>query len=70
MTQKERILQHLKYHGKINPLEAWTEHGVYRLSDVIFKLRKEGKQIKTEMTKVKNKFNEDIEIATYFIEWI
>lgn len=70
MTQKDRVWQYLKYHGKINPLQAWTECGCYRLSSVIHRLRKEGKSIKTELTDIKNQFDENIEIATYYIEWI
>lgn len=41
MTQREMIRQHLINHHSITPLEALNLYGVYRLSDVIFKLRKE-----------------------------
>jgi hypothetical protein len=39
MTQKDLIREHLIEHKSITPLEALKLYGVYRLSDVIFRLR-------------------------------
>ena len=62
--QQERVLSHLKKHGKIQPLEAWTDLGIYRLSDVIFKLR-ETYKIDTVKTTALNKYQETVKFATY-----
>ena len=40
MTQVDEVLLCLKDKGTIRPLEAWVRFGCYRLSDVIYKLRK------------------------------
>lgn len=37
--QKKRLLEYLQKHGTITPLEAWTQLSIYRLSDVIMRLR-------------------------------
>ena len=40
MTKQEtRLLEYLKTNYRITPIEAWNELGIYRLSDVVFKLR-------------------------------
>lgn len=51
VTQKEKVLLHLKKEGSITPLEALLKYNVYRLSDVIFKLRGEGHNIETFIKK-------------------
>jgi len=65
MTQKERLLNYLKQHGKINPLQSWQALGIYRLSAVILDLRKDGHDIQTVNTPVKNQFGEKCNVATY-----
>lgn len=68
MNQKERLLNHLKQYGKINPLEAWVSLGIYRLSAVIYELRKMDIKIRTENIPVKNQFGETVHVATYILE--
>lgn len=63
-TQQDRVLNYLKQNGSINPLVSLMELSVYRLSDVIFKLR-ENHNIETKMTKATNRFNEPVSYATY-----
>lgn len=65
MTQPERLLQHLKAHGTINPLESWVELGIYRLSAVIYILRKAGWNITTKKVTIKNKWDEDCRVGEY-----
>ena len=65
MTQKERLLNYLKQHGRINPLQSWQALGIYRLSAVVLDLRKEGHDIQTVNTPVKNQFGEKCNVATY-----
>ena len=49
MTQKDKILAHLKSGRSITGREAWLTYRIYRLSDVILKLRAKGYDIKTRM---------------------
>lgn len=64
-NQKQRLLDYLKRYGSVNPLEAWQELGIYRLSDTVLKLRKDGYQIETTRMDVKNRFNEKCHVAKY-----
>jgi hypothetical protein len=66
MTQKQRLLNHLETFGKINPLDAWTKLGIYRLSDTVYRLRKEGHDIETLDLTVQNQFGEKCVVAEYF----
>lgn len=64
-TQKDRLIEYLAENESINPLTAWIELGIYRLSDSIFKLRNDGFNIQTERIIVQNKFGEDCTVANY-----
>jgi len=67
MSQDERVLDYLKVNGSIQPLQAWTELGVYRLAACIFRLRKTT-NITTGNTAVTNQFGEKCRVATYYLE--
>ena len=58
LTQKDRVLRHLKTGGTINPAQAITEYGIYRLAAVIHLLREDGWLIKTDIIKTRNRYNE------------
>lgn len=64
-SQKSRIMGHLGRYGKIDPLKAWETYGVYRLSDVIYKLRRDGVEIETGEKIVRNKYGEEVRVAEY-----
>lgn len=66
--QMNRLYKYLSSKGKITPIEAWQELGIYRLSDTILKLRKEGFEIETKMTNSLNKFQEKVNFATYILK--
>jgi hypothetical protein len=68
MSQMDRVLSHLKSKGTIQPLEAWRDLGIYRLSAVIYDLRKEGHKISTKRVEVVNRFGEAALIAEYSLE--
>ena len=51
MTKKQMVLEHLKKHKKITPLEALREYGSMRLGAIIFDLRKDY-NIKTNMNHI------------------
>lgn len=65
MTQKEIIKNHLEHYKTITPLTAWQEYGVYRLSDVILKLRNAGMNIITIREKETNIFGDTVTFARY-----
>lgn len=48
LTQQQKILAHLQTNS-ITGLEAWTKYGVYRLSSLINRIRKQGHEVLTEM---------------------
>ena len=67
--QQNRVYSYLKENKKIDPLTALSQLGVYRLSDVIFKLRTEHNiEIETKMTKSLNKYQETVKYATYVLK--
>lgn len=67
--QQQRVLNFLKKNGSINPLQSLMELSVYRLSDVIFKLRTDHNiKIKTKMTTSLNRYKEKCTYATYVLE--
>ena len=55
-TQKEAILEYLKEHGSITPLEALDKFGCFRLSAVIFELREDGYVITTTLNEGEKKY--------------
>lgn len=52
-NQKNKILRYLRSHKGITQRQA-INLGVYRLSAVVFEMKRQGYNIATEMKKVKN----------------
>lgn len=65
ISQKQKILQHLKDCGTIEPMTALREYGCYRLGARIADLRKDGYDIQTEITVGKNRYGDRTQFATY-----
>jgi hypothetical protein len=65
MNQEERLEHYLIENRAVNPLEAWVELGIYRLSAVIYTLKKKGMKIETVRIGVFNKFGESCNVAEY-----
>ena len=65
LTQKERVLRHLKTFGRISPLEALQDYGIMRLASRISDLKKEGYEFKKAYKKHVNKFGESTHYAVY-----
>jgi hypothetical protein len=63
-----RLLDYLEHNYAITPLEALSILGIYRLSDTVFQLRKDGKNIVTHLVNVTNKFGEVCRVAEYRLE--
>lgn len=64
-TQAARFLAALLAGRQINPLLAWQDFGIYRVSDVVFRLRKLGWPVKTDDLAVDNRFGEECVVALY-----
>lgn len=65
MTQDQRLLDYLKDHKHIDPLQAWQELGIYRLSACIHRLRGQGHNIISNRKTVNNRFGEKCRVAKY-----
>jgi hypothetical protein len=49
MSKAKKVENHLLEHKEITSLQAFTLYGATRLSSIIFRLRKQGYNIDTEM---------------------
>lgn len=54
MTQNEMLLHHMRVHGSVTTMEAFSKYGVTRLSARIWELRKAGHTIVRMMEKNDN----------------
>ena len=54
MSQNQQVLKHLKKHGKISSMTAFTKYGITRLASRVFDLKTQGHKINTTLT-TKNK---------------
>ena len=65
-SQKSEILRYLQTHKRgITSLQAIELFGATRLSDIIFRLRKEGWDIETEQLVVRNRYGHVTTVARY-----
>ena len=65
-TQAERLLNWMEAGHKVTPLDSWELLGIYRLSDVVFKLRRHYRySIITNDVEVSNKYGETITVGEY-----
>ena len=64
-TQKSEVLMFMKTHSGITSYQAIQHFGATRLSDIIFNLRKEGYEIKTEQITKKNRYGHTTTYAKY-----
>ena len=65
-TQTGRLIEWLE-HSPIDPITAWTELGIYRLSARIFDAKKLMPDIKRASKTVANRFGENVTVALYYI---
>lgn len=54
-TKEIKVLKYLKEYGSITPMEALKYCGSFRLSAVIYNLKKEGYKFNTERVRVKTR---------------
>ena len=67
-TQKEAIEMHLKEFGHITPLDALKEYGCFRLSNIIYQLKKSGLKIETIRTSQISRYGNKCNFATYILK--
>ena len=68
MTQYERVLEHLQTKGKLTQKQAINLYGAYRLSAIIYDLRKKGYRISTGFKTSKNRFGDICTYGVYTLE--
>ena len=65
LTQKDRIIRHLKDKESITSLEAMQEYGIMRLTSRVCELKDEGYRIRSEFVSSKNRYNEPVSFSKY-----
>ncbi len=68
MNKTKLILEWLKSGRSISSQVAFEQFGATRLSSVIFKLRKKGYNIDTEMVQAKDRYGNMVRYANYYLE--
>lgn len=68
MTQKNRILEHLVKYGSITTWQSFELYGDTRLSDKIFKLKKEGYSFDEEWIYKMNRYGKKIKFKKYILK--
>lgn len=68
MTQKERILEHLKKYGSITTWESFELYGDTRLSDKIYRLKQEDYKFEEEWITKKNRYGKPVSFKKYILK--
>ena len=68
LTQYDRVLDHLQRNGKLSQKQAIRLFGAYRLSAIIYRLRKDGYNISSTFKTGKNRFGDTVSWAEYKLE--
>jgi len=68
MTQTQRLIAWLESGKGIDPLTAWTELGIYRLSARIFDAKASHPTIKKTSKQVFNRYGEKFTVAWYTLQ--
>lgn len=66
-TQCERLLKRLEC-APVDPMTAWVELGIYRLSARCFDLKKQGHNVVSKTVEVTNRFGESCRVSQYSLE--
>lgn len=67
VTKTKQIKEHLFDHGTITAWEAIQQYGATRLSDIIFRLRKQGYDIETKTECMKDRNGNTCQFAKYIL---
>jgi len=66
-SQISEVLKYLQTHDYITDAIALDNFGAFRLSDIIFRLRKKGYDIETIMVDTRNRYNNHTSYARYYL---
>ena len=66
-SKTQDVLNHLKNHGSISQREAVKYYNLYRLSSVIYSLRKRGYEIESEIVPFKSEYGIKSNFAIYHL---
>lgn len=64
-SQKSDVLKYMQSHKGITSIQAIEKFGATRLSDIIYRLRKDGHKISVEMITTKNRYGHVTTYAKY-----
>lgn len=64
MTQIDRIIEFVKAHGSITPMDAF-EMGITRLAACVFEMRRKGINVVTDTAESVNRYGEKVRFARY-----
>lgn len=65
MTQKDAIMEYMRTHDSITPMEAFSELGVTKLATQVGLLIKDGEKIKKQTIKMKNRYGRTCHFMKY-----
>ena len=68
ITQKDRILDHLVKHGSITTWDSFSLYGDTRLSDKIYRLKKEGYDFEEKWETKINRFGNPVTFKRYILK--
>lgn len=68
MTQKDRILEHLQKYGAITSWESFELYGDTRLSDKIYKLKKDNYEFDEEWITKINRYGAKVTFKKYILK--
>lgn len=66
-SKTQDVLNHLKIYGSISQREAVEYYNLYRLSSVIYSLKKRGYEIKSEIKPFVSKYGTSSNFAVYHL---
>lgn len=61
----EAVVKHLQRHKQINQLQCIERYGTWRLSSIIYRLRKSGMDIISQPKKVKTRYKKTVLVTNY-----
>ena len=67
-NQKKKIIDYIKKHKSITPVDAMFDLGIMRLAARMSDLKKDGYNIQVEMETGKNRYGEPVRYARYFLK--
>ena len=68
MTQRDRVMRHLREVGPITGAQAMSEYGIAHLASRITELVQAGQPIKKRMASAKNRYGETVSFCVYSLE--